>query len=239
MVLQDRRAILELLFTGLRRLEYRGYDSAGISVDSDQLVELLNAAAASEAEAAAPAPAEAAAPAAPRHASYDGSLPLTPNSALNGAPVADGAYASVHGAGLGGLLPVLLPSAPVATGGAELAATPHGRPPRQVSSISNTSAPRAKVPLVIKKEGKVDALVEAAYAELSAGTSAICRGLWGKRVGNEESRSCLYSCFDFLEASSPDELNQIFFTQKEDDAHQILLLNPEPAFACTEFEFGV
>ena len=28
-VARDRRAILEFLFTGLRRLEYRGYDSAG------------------------------------------------------------------------------------------------------------------------------------------------------------------------------------------------------------------
>ncbi|CAL8461865.1 g1396 [Coccomyxa elongata] len=33
-VSRDRRAILEYLFTGLRRLEYRGYDSAGISFDS-------------------------------------------------------------------------------------------------------------------------------------------------------------------------------------------------------------
>ncbi len=34
-VSRDRRAILEYLFTGLRRLEYRGYDSAGISFDCD------------------------------------------------------------------------------------------------------------------------------------------------------------------------------------------------------------
>ncbi|KAK9819951.1 hypothetical protein WJX72_004305 [[Myrmecia] bisecta] len=32
---RSRKAILEFLFTGLRRLEYRGYDSAGISIDSD------------------------------------------------------------------------------------------------------------------------------------------------------------------------------------------------------------
>ncbi|KAM7262795.1 hypothetical protein ACFE04_000478 [Oxalis oulophora] len=31
---RDRRYIIEVLFNGLRRLEYRGYDSAGISVDS-------------------------------------------------------------------------------------------------------------------------------------------------------------------------------------------------------------
>lgn len=34
-VKRSRKAILELLFTGLRRLEYRGYDSAGISIDAD------------------------------------------------------------------------------------------------------------------------------------------------------------------------------------------------------------
>ncbi|KVI00801.1 hypothetical protein Ccrd_020942 [Cynara cardunculus var. scolymus] len=33
-VSRERRYILELLFNGLRRLEYRGYDSAGISIDS-------------------------------------------------------------------------------------------------------------------------------------------------------------------------------------------------------------
>ncbi|PPE00154.1 hypothetical protein GOBAR_DD02807 [Gossypium barbadense] len=33
-VKRDRRFILEILFNGLRRLEYRGYDSAGISIDS-------------------------------------------------------------------------------------------------------------------------------------------------------------------------------------------------------------
>jgi glucosamine 6-phosphate synthetase-like amidotransferase/phosphosugar isomerase protein len=36
---RDRKSILELLFTGLRRLEYRGYDSAGISIDADDLLQ--------------------------------------------------------------------------------------------------------------------------------------------------------------------------------------------------------
>ena len=36
-VSKDRKAILEYLFTGLRRLEYRGYDSAGISFDSESV----------------------------------------------------------------------------------------------------------------------------------------------------------------------------------------------------------
>ncbi|KAL5994830.1 Glutamine--fructose-6-phosphate aminotransferase [isomerizing] 2 [Asimina triloba] len=33
---RERRYILEVLFNGLRRLEYRGYDSAGISIDADR-----------------------------------------------------------------------------------------------------------------------------------------------------------------------------------------------------------
>ncbi|MED6222704.1 Glutamine--fructose-6-phosphate aminotransferase [isomerizing] 2 [Stylosanthes scabra] len=32
---RERRYILQVLFNGLRRLEYRGYDSAGIAIDSD------------------------------------------------------------------------------------------------------------------------------------------------------------------------------------------------------------
>ncbi|GAQ81147.1 Glucosamine 6-phosphate synthetases [Klebsormidium nitens] len=36
-VARDRKFILEALFGGLRRLEYRGYDSAGISIDADTL----------------------------------------------------------------------------------------------------------------------------------------------------------------------------------------------------------
>ena len=71
-VARDRRAILELLFTGLRRLEYRGYDSAGISIDADELVELVAAAAAAD---PLPTPLR---PIAVRQASYDGSLPLSP-----------------------------------------------------------------------------------------------------------------------------------------------------------------
>ena len=35
---RERRAILQLLVKGLRRLEYRGYDSAGLSVDGDENV---------------------------------------------------------------------------------------------------------------------------------------------------------------------------------------------------------
>lgn len=34
-VSRERRYILEVLFNGLRRLEYRGYDSAGIALDAD------------------------------------------------------------------------------------------------------------------------------------------------------------------------------------------------------------
>lgn len=32
---KTRREILELLVTGLKRLEYRGYDSAGVAIDSN------------------------------------------------------------------------------------------------------------------------------------------------------------------------------------------------------------
>ena len=32
---KERRYILQVLFNGLRRLEYRGYDSAGIAIDSN------------------------------------------------------------------------------------------------------------------------------------------------------------------------------------------------------------
>ena len=38
-VSRERRYILVLLFNGLRRLEYRGYDSAGISIDSHPINE--------------------------------------------------------------------------------------------------------------------------------------------------------------------------------------------------------
>lgn len=34
---KERRYILDVLFNGLRRLEYRGYDSAGIAIDSSSL----------------------------------------------------------------------------------------------------------------------------------------------------------------------------------------------------------
>ncbi|KAD3336750.1 hypothetical protein E3N88_32269 [Mikania micrantha] len=36
-VSRERRYILQVLFNGLRRLEYRGYDSAGISIDSSSV----------------------------------------------------------------------------------------------------------------------------------------------------------------------------------------------------------
>ena len=34
-VSRERRYIVEVLFNGLRRLEYRGYDSSGIALDAD------------------------------------------------------------------------------------------------------------------------------------------------------------------------------------------------------------
>lgn len=38
---RERRYIFEVLFNGLRRLEYRGYDSAGISIDDSSVVPLV------------------------------------------------------------------------------------------------------------------------------------------------------------------------------------------------------
>lgn len=38
-VTQPRDRIVEILLTGLRRLEYRGYDSAGISIDEKPVTE--------------------------------------------------------------------------------------------------------------------------------------------------------------------------------------------------------
>ena len=35
---RDRREVLEILFNGLKRLEYRGYDSAGLSFDADPVL---------------------------------------------------------------------------------------------------------------------------------------------------------------------------------------------------------
>lgn len=46
----NRKQILDILFNGLRRLEYRGYDSAGLSIES-QPFQLTN-----EADAVGPAP---------------------------------------------------------------------------------------------------------------------------------------------------------------------------------------
>ncbi|KMT18775.1 hypothetical protein BVRB_2g028910 isoform B [Beta vulgaris subsp. vulgaris] len=39
---RERRYILEVLFNGLRRLEYRGYDSSGISIDSSLSSDVIN-----------------------------------------------------------------------------------------------------------------------------------------------------------------------------------------------------
>ena len=39
-VSRSRNEILDTLFAGLHRLEYRGYDSAGIAIDSDDGVEI-------------------------------------------------------------------------------------------------------------------------------------------------------------------------------------------------------
>jgi len=159
-VTQDRRAILELLFTGLRRLEYRGYDSAGISIDSDQLVKLISAATATS---AASATTEAASPL--KSTSYDGSLPLTPV----GASVANSTHTPLANESPLSGLPLVYPPA----GNGEPGSGHQFLRQKSLSSPTASAAPvgatdPAVVPLVIKNEGKVDALVEHAYAELNA-----------------------------------------------------------------------
>lgn len=41
LVEKDRKQILDILLTGLSRLEYRGYDSAGLAIDGDTETEVL------------------------------------------------------------------------------------------------------------------------------------------------------------------------------------------------------
>lgn len=36
---RDRKFIVEILLNGLKRLEYRGYDSAGVAIDGDAIVD--------------------------------------------------------------------------------------------------------------------------------------------------------------------------------------------------------
>ncbi len=177
-VARDRRAILELLFTGLRRLEYRGYDSAGISIDADELVELVAAAAAAD---PLPTPLR---PIAVRQASYDGSLPLSPaRPADDGAarPFANGKpAAAVQRRSSANGLPPPFPavngsasSSPSEGQAATNGAFANGHAPNggEAAALSrHSSVPKAaQRPLVIKSQGKVGALVEAAYAELAAG----------------------------------------------------------------------
>jgi glucosamine--fructose-6-phosphate aminotransferase (isomerizing) len=55
-VSRERRYILEVLFNGLRRLEYRGYDSSGIAVDADRRPAPSSSASPSDAPYAGPPP---------------------------------------------------------------------------------------------------------------------------------------------------------------------------------------
>ena len=179
-VARDRRAILELLFTGLRRLEYRGYDSAGISIDADELVELVAAAAAAD---PLPTPLR---PIAVRQASYDGSLPLSPARPAGDGKAVSGPFANGKPAAPVKRRPSakgLPPPFPAANGGVnglagEGQAAANGAVANGHSSNGGaepalsrgSSMPRsAQRPLVIKSQGKVEALVDAAYAELEAG----------------------------------------------------------------------
>ena len=158
-VTKDRKAILELLFTGLRRLEYRGYDSAGISVDADDLLQL--------AELGQPG--------------Y--------STALSGNGLADVSTSSVHSpVGLrpvGSASSAASPSGPTSlltaqprlssgSGGSDAGARNSAGCDRPIAGRSYSGGmgrdwcgQPAAVPLVIKSPGKVDALVAMAYQELA------------------------------------------------------------------------
>lgn len=156
---KDRKAILELLFTGLRRLEYRGYDSAGISVDADDLLQL--------AELGQPG--------------YSPNLDGKTNGYANGGT--SGMHLSV-----GSPPPVSCLPGASQLGAMSLITSPR-LPSENGDSVSNRSSAGgeraaigrsysggmgrdysgqpAAVPLVIKSPGKVDALVALAYQELA------------------------------------------------------------------------
>ncbi len=101
---RNRQDILDFLFTGLKRLEYRGYDSAGIAID--------------------------------------GSPPSAPISSGKGGPTANG---NASGA-----------TAPRSK-----------RRKTDPVTLDTDSASLSCTPLVIKSNGKIGALVELAYSELS------------------------------------------------------------------------
>lgn len=162
-VIRDRRIIMEILFNGLRRLEYRGYDSAGIAIDSDELTisqkdaPVINGFSRSSGaspvkgatdEAAVEANTEAAAVAAAGGLCYATApvpgLPHSPSSKSGGSFRAAFADASPRKCPSPGLKCVY-------SGGV-------GR------DHCGQMAPR---PLVIKSPGKVEALVKLAYQQLA------------------------------------------------------------------------
>ena len=107
--------------------------------------------------AAGPSSSEAASPL--KATSYDGSLPLAPI----GASVANGTdVLIVDDSNLTGLPPGFPVAVPTANGTPVSTALSAGS-----KALSSPDSAVTVVPLVIKSEGKVDALVEHAYAELS------------------------------------------------------------------------
>lgn len=148
-VSRDRRAILEILFNGLRRLEYRGYDSAGIAIDSDQLI-CPDPAVSSGHSASLPSSflkGDA------RHAALDA---ITASAARDISGDAASESAHIHSAACDEDVSV------------DTAAC-HYLPSRTYSGGSGLDhrGRAAHVSLVIKSPGKVDTLAKLAYEELS------------------------------------------------------------------------
>ncbi len=158
-VAKDRKAILELLFTGLRRLEYRGYDSAGISVDADDLLQL--------AELGQPGYSTALSGKANGVADVSTSSVYCP---VGSTPVGSPATSPSGPTSLLTARPRLSSGSSGSDAGA-LSSAGGGRsvPGRSYSGGMGRDwcGQPAAVPLVIKSPGKVDALVAMAYQELA------------------------------------------------------------------------
>lgn len=187
-VSRDRRAIMEILFNGLRRLEYRGYDSAGIAIDADELTQQYEKQPASNGVSRLGDPSLVSSPAG---VLANGVEPL---SSVRAGVSANGVDppSSVRAGGGNLCAPATKSSAessaavscPSSAFAAEPSAEPGAALPCLVSCPSSeVSAPGLKrcysggvgrdykgrmspVPLVIKSAGKVDALVKLAYQQL-------------------------------------------------------------------------
>ena len=144
-VSRTRREVLDLLFTGLRRLEYRGYDSAGVAVDGDG-PEVAVISMSSAPSAKGPPRDDAGA-----HATV---VPLSPRLKSCGGDV------SALGTPPGASPSLAAAAADDSSAAATAAAALQPRTPGP--------APLRAAPAVFKASGKVDALVALAASEAEA-----------------------------------------------------------------------